>query len=47
MADAYLNFDEEPDRAEEVGTIVAPNFGGQSAAETEGTSPNDSDLQTT
>jgi len=43
-----LNFDEEPDRADEVGAnVVAPNFNTQSASETEGTSPNDSDLQTT
>ena len=45
--DEYLDIDEEPDRSEEVGTApTAINFG-QSAAETEGTSPNDSDLQTT
>ena len=48
MADyEYLDIDEEPDRSEEVGTApTAINFG-QSATETEGTSPNDSDLQTT
>ena len=46
--DTFLNFDEEPDRADEVGAnVVAPNFNTQSASETEGTSPNDSDLQTT
>lgn len=45
--DEYLDIDEEPDRSEEVGNApTAINFG-QSAAETEGTSPNDSDLQTT
>jgi DNA polymerase III delta prime subunit len=45
--DEYLDIDEEPDRSEEVGSApTAINFG-QSAAETEGTSPNDSDLQTT
>lgn len=45
--DEYLDIDEEPDRSEEVGTApTAINFG-QSATETEGTSPNDSDLQTT
>ena len=45
--DEYLDIDDEPDRSEEVGTApTAINFG-QSAAETEGTSPNDSDLQTT
>jgi hypothetical protein len=46
--DTFLNFDEEPDRADEVGAnVIAPNFNTQSASETEGTSPNDSDLQTT
>ena len=45
--DEYLDIDEKPDRSEEVGNApTAINFG-QSAAETEGTSPNDSDLQTT
>ena len=45
--DEYLDIDEEPDRSEEVGNApTAINFG-LSAAETEGTSPNDSDLQTT
>ncbi len=45
--DEYLDIDEEPDRSEEVGNAPTVINFGQSAAETEGTSPNDSDLQTT
>ena len=45
--DEYLNFDEEPDRASEIGAVVAPDFNTNSASEQEGMSPNDSDLQTT
>jgi hypothetical protein len=46
MVDTFEKLDEEPDRADEVGEVKI-DFGTKSASETEGTSPNDTDLQTT
>jgi len=46
MADTYEKFDEEPDRGDEIAEAKI-DFSVKSASETEGTSPNDSDLQTT
>ena len=46
MPDLFENYDEEPDRADEIDDI-AVDYGDKSASETEATFPNDSDLTIT